>query len=562
MEAPRPKPSEPGRLATLAWVGVLLAAFAIQAAVAARRDSVTIDEFVHLPVGLYALYTGDFSLDPINPPHARMLAATPLLLTPPAFDPTPGMPHWSQGYLFMKRNAGEYHSLFVRGRAVIILLTVALGALVCRWTYELYGRGSAVAAAFLFAFSPDLLAHGHLVTLDLAGAFGFTLTAYATWRMLARASLAGAFAVGLAFGVASLLKLSGFVLGGSVAAVLARRALLPPGGAPRVGLSGWLARIGVLLAAGTLVINAGYGFEGAFAPLSEARLDPHGILATLATRHPWVRIPLPRPFIEGVDMVLNVGLAREPSYFLAGELSADGWWYYHLAAFAAKTPLPLLLTYFLALGAWALGRSRGRDEYALVLPVVVIFVANSLFNSLQIGVRHVLAAHPLLMVLAAPWLADALSMLRGRRIWARAAALALALWYVGGTLAVAPRYLQYFNEAAGGSEGGHRVLIDSNMDWGQDLIRLREYIEANGLAGVYLAYFGRVDPTIYGVRYRPLERDSKGGRAVISASFLMGRPYFWFYGGAMRWVPAETYSWLREREPIDRVGALFVYDLP
>jgi len=49
---------------------------------------------------------------------------------------------------------------------------------------------------------------------------------------------------------------------------------------------------------------------------------------------------------------------------------------------------------------------------------------------------------------------------------------------------------------------------------------------------------------------------------VISATFLMGRPYFWFLGGRMRWVPAQTYAWLRDREPIARVGSMFVFDLP
>jgi hypothetical protein len=168
------------------------------------------------------------------------------------------------------------------------------------------------------------------------------------------------------------------------------------------------------------------------------------------------------------------------------------------------------------------------------------------------------------MVLAAPWLARALSRLRlphAARTVPAAVVFAL-LWYVGGTLAVAPRYLQYFNELAGGADGGHRVLIDSNIDWGQDLIRLRDYMEAEGIESVYLAYFGRVDPKVYGVRYRPLENTSRGGRAVVSATFLMGRPYFWFLGGRMRWVPAQTYAWLRDREPIARVGSMFVFDLP
>jgi len=560
-EAPDRGPSR--RIA--GWAAVaLLAVFALQASVAARRDSVTIDEFVHLPVGLYALYTGDLRLDPINPPQTRMLAALPLLLHPPAFDPSPGMAHWSMGYLFMQRNAADYQSLFVRGRSMIILLALALGALVYRWASELYGPAAGLAALGLFAFSPDMLAHGHLVTLDLAGALGFTLTAYATWRMLERESLAGAAWVGVAFGVACLLKLSGFVLGAAVVATVIARVFDRSRRRGAVSPFGWLARIAVMAATGVLVINAGYGFSGSFAPLASLTLDSKGALAALAQRVPGLRLPLPGPFIEGIDMVLNVGKAREPSYFLLGSLTSEGWWYYHLAAFAAKTPLPALLAYGFALGAWLYGKSRGRREYALVLPVMVIFASNTLFNSLQIGVRHVLPAHPLLMVLAAPWIVRALERLRlphARRALPVVVALGV-IWYVAGTARVAPRYLQYFNEIAGGAEGGHRVLVDSNIDWGQDLIRLREYMTAEGLDSVYLAYFGRVDPKVYGVRYAPLERTSRGGRAVVSATFLMGRPYFWFLGGGMRWVPAQTYAWLREREPIARVGSMFVFDLP
>lgn len=547
------------------WVAAcLLALFAWQASAAARRDSVTIDEFAHLPVGLYALYTGNLSLDPINPPQTRMLAALPLLLDPPAFDPTPDMSHWAMGYLLMQRNETDYQSIFVRARAVIIFLAVLLGSLVYHWASELYGPAAGLVALALFAFSPDMLAHGHLVTLDMAGALGFTLTAYATWRMLERETLAGAAWVGVAFGIASLLKLSGFVLGAAVAATVVATLFDRSSGPRSSSWSGRAARLAVMASTGLFVINAGYAFEGSFALLSSARLDPSGWLAELSRRLPAVRLPLPRPFVEGVDMVLNVGKAREPSYFLLGELSSEGWWYYHLAAFAAKTPLPALLGYAFALGAWALGRSTGRREYALVLPVLVIFASNTLFNSLQIGVRHVLPAHPLLMVLAAPWIAKSLARLRlphASRAVPRAVAVA-SLWYVVGTLAVAPRYLQYFNEVAGGADGGHRVLVDSNIDWGQDLIRLRDYMTAEGIESVYLAYFGRVDPKVYGIRYVPLERTTRGGRAVVSASFLMGRPYFWYLGGRMRWVPAETYAWLRDREPVARVGSMFVFDLP
>ena len=539
-------------------VAGLLAIFVAQAWTASRRDSVTIDEFMHLPLGLYVLYTHDLSLDPINPPHTRMFAALPLLLSPPAFSPPPKPVAWGLGYEFMQRNGERYQDLFVRARAMIVVLALVLGVVVATWAAELYGPPAAVCAAFLFSFSPAMLAHGHLVTLDVAGALGFTATAWAVWRLLERPTVRPALITGVVLGAASLLKLSGFVLLAVVLVVIGVRALSERD----TPFSRWAALVAVIGVTALFVINAGYGFSGTLAPLQQASLAPGGALARLRDAAPWIRSPLPLSYVNGIDMVMNVGKEHEPSYFLAGELSSEGWWYYHLAAFALKTSLPVLILGFAAAVLALCRRALGRRAYALWVPIVIVFASNSLLNSLQIGVRHVLPVYPLLFVLIGGVAAKVLAGgKRGGVQRALCAAVGVLLaWHAAGTIAVAPRYLQFFNEVAGGAEGGHRWLIDSNIDWGQDLIRLREYMAREHVDAVSLAYFGRVNPGVYGIRFTPLERDSKG-IAVVSATFLMGRPYFWFLGGRMRWVPAQTYAWLRDRQPIARVGAMFVYRL-
>ncbi|MFN2425560.1 MAG: ArnT family glycosyltransferase [Candidatus Binatia bacterium] len=553
----------------------LLAVFAAQALVAAGRDSVTIDEYVHLPIGLNALETGDLRQDSINSHGPRMFAALPLLLDRPHFEPPAGTMVWGLGQHFMQANADRYQALYWEARLMIVLLSLVAAGVMAKWAFDLYGARAALASLVLFAFSPSLLAHGHLVTLDMAGTLGFLLALYANWRLLEAPSLRRAVWLGLAIGAANLLKLSGPVLVAIIVLTWAIRIAVEPRN--RVPLSTWAALLATAGAVTLLVINAGYGFDGTFALLREATLAPGGRLASLAEAMPWLRLPLPRPFVDGIDMILEVGKGREPSYFLAGELSADGWWYYHLAAFAAKCPLPVLIAALLSVTAWATGRSTGKRDYAVFVPVVLLFAANSAFNSLYIGERHVLAAYPLLFIGIAPWIAAALETAPWRSVaagggaaralgrvrrWLPAAAATVGLvWMAAGTLAVAPRYLQYFNEAAGGPENGHRVLIDSNIDWGQDLIRLREYMDANKIDTVALAYFGRVDPGVYGIRFTPLERGVSRGKAVVSATFLMGRPYFWYLGGRMRWVPARTYEWLRGHKPVARVGSMFVFDL-
>lgn len=541
---------------------LLLVCFVVQASVAARRDSVTIDEFVHLPVGLYSIYTGDFRQDPINPPHTRMIAALGLLSNPPAFNPEVGTPHWGMGYQLMQMNAENYHDIFVRGRTMIIALAALVGVLVFVWANALYGAQAALAALFLFAFSPSMLAHGHLVTLDLAGALGFCLTAFATWRWLDRPTWLNAALSGAALAAATLLKLSGFVLVAAVVLLVAVRAL---GERNRDDptLVRWFALLSVAGLATLFVLNAGYAFDGTFALLSSAKLDPNGTLASLAGSYPWLRLPLPIPFIDGIDMILNVGKEQEPSFFLAGTLSSEGWWYYHLAAFAMKTPLVLVVLTVVSFGAWVTGVAPGKRVYCLFVPVALLFLSNSLFNSLQIGVRHVLSVYPLLFIAASPWIVRGVRAYASqrRRVWAYVTAAAL-LWYAGGTLVVGPRYLQYFNELAGGASGGHEMLVDSNIDWGQDLIRLSEYMDDEGIDRINLTYFGRVHPSVYGVSFIPLEDQSAHGKTAISASFLMGRPYFWYKRGRMGWVKHNTYTWLQTHEPIARAGSMFIYDLP
>jgi hypothetical protein len=555
------------RRSVLALAVVLLGAYVAQCAWAARRDSVTIDEFAHLPIGLHFVQTGDYSMDPCNTPLARVIAALCVQVRPPVFHPEAGADEWMMGKHLIASNPDSFHDVYFVARLVIALFGALCGLIVWLWARALWGETTGLVALGLFAFTPSLLAHGHLITLDMAGTTGFMAASWAAWWMLERPGPARAALVGAAIGVACLLKLAGLVLVASLAIVVLLRADRERG-------YSWLRWAGdgaVCLVAALLTLNLGYGFQGTFAPLGEASLTHGGLLAGMREALPWLRLPLPLPFLNGVDMVLNVGKVQEPAYFLAGELSADGWWYYHLAAVALKAPLPLLLAAGLCLAGLAAGGWRASRWYCLVVPLVVVFAANALFNSLYLGERHVLPVYPLLCMLAAPVFARPIEALAARRRAARPAGRRLLagatlsaagmLWFAGGTLAIAPRYLQYFNEAAGGPEHGHEWLIGSNIDWGQDLIRLAEWMDEHDVPWIQLVYFGRVDPQAYGVRYRPLGSTTRHGLVAISASFLMGRPYFAPYDGRMRWVRHGTFTWLQAYRPLARVGAMFVYDL-
>jgi hypothetical protein len=110
---------------------------------------------------------------------------------------------------------------------------------------------------------------------------------------------------------------------------------------------------------------------------------------------------------------------------------------------------------------------------------------------------------------------------------------------VVSAVAAFPHYLSYFNFAAGGPEKGYRWLIDSNLDWGQDLPGLKKYLDEHNMKKIKLGYFGRVDPRIYGINYSLAEKEPHEGIYGISINYLVGRPYYLLEEGAKGLIPVD-----------------------
>jgi hypothetical protein len=228
-------------------------------------------------------------------------------------------------------------------------------------------------------------------------------------------------------------------------------------------------------------------------------------------------------------------------------------------AFAVKNTPGFLLALVVAAAA---GLRRPRPATAgphrdlwIGLPLVVIVAASA--SRIQIGERYLLPAYAFLILLSA---CAAPALLAGRR--GPVLVLLLGLLHAGPTLAAAPGgTLSYFNALAGGRRGGHRVLLDSNLDWGQDLPRLAAWMRREGVATVQLAYQGSDDPARFGIAREDLPGDHLypsrppsrpfEGTVVVSPNLLFGlSPRL-----------AEPYAALRERPPDARAGVFFVYRL-
>jgi hypothetical protein len=258
-------------------------------------------------------------------------------------------------------------------------------------------------------------------------------------------------------------------------------------------------------------------------------------------------------YADGIRFQLDHDRRGHLTYLL-GEVSRRGWPTYFAIALGVKATLGLLLG--LTLAAVAVLRRTGDASLRAHwwLPALAIFAALSA-GGIQIGERYLLPVHAFGILLIASLAPRLLGSSGGRAL------LALVLaGHVAPALRAAPGgYLPYFNALAGGPDGGHRVLLDSNLDWGQDLPRLAAWMDREEIEQVALGYVGADDPDRLAIARRDLPGrnlyatagadTSLTGTVVVSPALV--------YGLVPRY--AAYYAPLRDRAPDARAGVFFVY---
>jgi 4-amino-4-deoxy-L-arabinose transferase-like glycosyltransferase len=381
----------------------------------------------------------------------------------------------------------------------MIALGAGLAGVVFLWARMRYGLLPAAIALGLCVLAPDLLAHGPLVTTDVGIALFFFLSVIALERFRNGLTLGRVAGLAGAVALAAAAKYSAVLL---VPILSVLGIVMVRGRITRRGLVQAAAIAVILVAAVWVVLWACCGFRYASSPDPAASplewdrvLSASGVLRPLAVAGREHRL-LPEALLFGFLRFYKASEDR-PS-FLLGEVSPTGWWYYFPVTFAIKTPLPLLL---LLLGAavviWRRPAHPLRDPFLWLPPL--LYMAIVMTRSLNIGHRHLLPIYPYLYVSAG---LAAAAALRHHRMAVRAGCGLLLLWYAAGTLRVHPHHLAYFNELVGGPQNGYRCLVDSNLDWGQDLPALRRWLDefGSGTASLKLSYFGSADPQYYGIR--------------------------------------------------------------
>lgn len=536
-------------------------------------DSPTMDEQNHLARGLAFLRTGDprFSLE--HPPLVNSLSALPLLTLPDIRLPT-DHPSWERAegwYEFADLLLWQYNHdverMIFLARMPILFLTIGMALVGYRFALELWGQASAWVAFFLLLFEPNIIAHGRYTTTDVGGTAFLLLAFFLLWRLWqveewawSRWLLAGA---GLAAAFGSKLSTLAFT------PIMALVAVLPLHGKAQTGMR-WQPvgrRLLQLFTAGMLslvLLWAIYGFQwGPFLFRSPS-------LSALNA----VKGPMPT-FWAGIEQIVGIAGGGRGNAFLLGKFSDQGFPAYFPVAYLSKTPLPILVLLPIAVVFLLKEKSTRRKALFLLLPALLFFLL-SMQSKLTIGYRHLLPIVPLLILLIGglariiPRPGRALPPVQ--RLRAAAFYLLVAGVLVSDIL-IHPHYLSYFNAAAGGPENGYNILVDSNIDWGQDLLRLKRWMAENQVPEVNLAWFGSADPRYYGIQYRPLPGLGRGeffhlwwdvpfnrenpepGVYAISVSNLWELP--------LRVEEKSVFAWFRAHQPDDRIGySIFIYRVP
>ncbi|WP_460105242.1 ArnT family glycosyltransferase [Streptomyces sp. YKOK-J1] len=490
---PRAEPARPGRLAGLSrhrrWLvpllaGLLLAQMAAAMVTAAAQQTPTIDEPVYVATATDYLREHRVRYNPEHPPLGKLLIAAGVAVADPDYDPAYSGTQGEVGRHLLYESGNDPWRLMWWARLPVIALTLLFGAVVFAFARDVAGTGGGLAALALYAFSPDVIAHGSLATLDVPAA-GFVLTsAWLVWRARDRPRLC--------------LPLSGVALGAAVATkmsalpavpVVMLLAVLSVRGAGRLGrVRRAAAAAGVVAVAAVAVVWVSYLLVD-----PRLRFDPAEPVPAVHGPRGRVTDLLPLPPAYRAGMRVQFGFENQHwQGFLFGHLYTGSRWYYLPAALLVKTPLGLL-----ALGAAgavlavAVRRLRPAAPYVLLPPAVLL--AAAMTGARDLGTRYAVFVPVFLAVTGA-------CVLTVRRHRTEVPVGLLVLLVAVSSLRTFPYYLPYANEAFGGPAHTHRLLHDSNVDWGQDLGRLADRLRQRYPGErVWLVYKGSGVPSYYGI---------------------------------------------------------------
>ena len=570
-----PTPETPIRLFRGAvWlVALLLIVHSLLLAYSATRHSPTALEGPLLAAGVSHWELERYELYRVNPPLVRMVAAIPVVLVgcetnwTRFVDGPRTRPEYSIGSQFIEINGERSPWLMTLARWACIPFSL-IGGLYCfLWGRELFRRDTAgLIAMTLWCFDPLILGNSELITNDTAATSFGIVAGYYFWRWLKSPTWVWCGIAALALTLAILAKTTWLFLFG----------LWPIMAIWWFGMKYWRREpvekkwpmIGLQLATifflTVWLINIFYGFDGSLENFGDYSFVSEK-LAVIDNKNPlWASLPVPLPkqFVVGLDTQIRDLEQYGQMSYLAGQWRKEGWWYYYVYGLLVKWPhgtqALLLLTVLMSL-CWKKTRPS-RDEMVLILPALVVLLIVSSQTEINIHFRYVLPFVGLAFIFIGK-----VAILAEKSVLGRVIVLSLVVASAASSLLNYPHSLAYFNEISGGPKNGHKHLLHSAIDWGQDLTYLKKWladrpeIQLDGLA-----YHGGFEPSAIGLEApRPPIDPSSHSATWTDASKIGPQPGWYALSTNSLWSCDGEYAYFRDFAPVALAGkTIYIYYVP
>ncbi|MGB7343267.1 MAG: glycosyltransferase family 39 protein [Pirellulaceae bacterium] len=521
------------------------------------------DEWAHLPSGLYTLQYGDFHPYRVNPPLARLIAAVPVALVGGGIDEIPishatgHRSEWSLMVAYVHQEGVDIFKWMSVARMALIPIAMFGTWLMWRIGFHFGGSVAGLIAATLWVFSPTILTFGATIAPDVSAAVFGLWVSWCFYGWLHTRNAAASIWLSISFSAAMLSKSTWIILPPIFLCLFLAHCWT---GTLRFPVRDYLRRLGLVAVVSFVLIHAGYDFKGMLKPIGEFDFishtlsgndnDPENGTPVVGNRFRdsfvhWLPAPLPAEYIRGIDVQKRDFEMKFRSY-LMGDWANEGWWYYYAVAWLVKEPLSLWL---LILLGWSVllskervctrSTTRRRGMWTVITPGIVVFCFVSSQTGFNHHLRYVLPAFPVVFLVAAyPF-----RHLPKQFQWA---SLGLLFWFAVASVWMLPRSYAFFSIGVGGSKSGHRFLNSSNLDWGQDLPTISNWIEKNtDKRPVYLLH------PVPQLDYRRLGLDARDGHGLIGENGSLASGWWVISTEQCLREPAD---WFLKQTPTERIS--------
>ncbi len=582
--------------------GLILAlVFILLASLSVKDESIIWDELAHIPASFSYIKLQDYRLNPEHPPLVKDIAG--LIIASKEFVFPTDAPEWNGvnkqweiGRVFLFGGKNDADKIVWLSRLPLIITWGVLIFLFYLLVAKEFGYKTALLSTFLLSFSPTFLAHGRYVTTDVGAGFAYFFAIYFFAYFLKAPTKKRMVLAGIVLGLAQLTKFSVFLLYPVLAIFMLIWVWARSDNLKELfsRILWWTPRVSLLFLVSLLVVFVWYLPHIKGYPIAKQFSDTKSLMAHFSAKniieakfYEFIRWASGQPVIRalahylvGVAMVIQRVRGGNSMYFM-GEVSAEGWRRYFPIVYLVKEPLGVhiltLLSLVPVIGFFKTNRYKGIKAIKesvrknsllwLALIVIVVYWLNSITSKLNLGIRHLTPVLILTyLVIGRGVYKLLLSVPRKIKRVTLFGIIFLVLWNIASVLSVYPDFLTYFNVLGGRADRGYLISVDSNYDWGQDLIRLKKWTERQGIKRLYLDYYGTADPKYYFGKNVTLwwgKTDPQGIErptyfAVSASSYVSGR------ARPVKGFPERTdnYWWLDNEVFVERVGSILVFWLP